>query len=218
MPPERLQRRDMVRVGRLLYERQLLVAAEGNLSCRLSGETYLVTPTGLCKGMLQEDELLVLDRHGGVRGRKLGLLPRASSEWLLHREIYALRPDVQAICHAHPAWATAWAAARRPLPSGVLTEVAVTIGEVPLAPFALPGTAEVAASIRNLIVDHDAVLLANHGVVTVGASLQDAYFALETVERLAQVAALSGVLGGTVPLTPEQIAAVRGAVAKSPAE
>lgn len=178
-------RREMVETGRLLYEKNLIVAGEGNLSVRLGGHSFLVTPAGTNKGCLRVQDLLETDSRGrSAQGT-------ATSEWPLHRQIYDLRSDVLAICHAHAPWATAFAAAGRDLDGSLLTETATLLSRVPLAARALPGSDALAASIIPFITDHDAVLLGNHGVVTVGKDLDTAFGLLETVERLAQVTLLA---------------------------
>ncbi len=140
-------RRDMVRIGSLLYERRYVVAAEGNLSVRLGGDRFLVTPSGSCKGWLEIGELLEIDQEA----RTLARDRRASSEWRLHREIYRARPEVGAVCHAHPPYATACAAAGRPLDGRALTETASMLGTVPLARPAVPGTDDVVDSVARAV-------------------------------------------------------------------
>ena len=190
-------RREMVATGRLMYEKGLIVAAEGNLSIRLGGHSFLVTPAGTNKGRLRVQDLVEVD----AKGRSA--LGTATSEWPLHRQIYDRRPDVQAICHAHAPWATAFAAAGRDLDGSLLTETAALLPRVPLAARALPGSAALAASVVPQIDDHDAVLLGHHGVVTVGPDLQAAFYLLETVERLAQVTLLAEVAAGYSSLDPQ---------------
>lgn len=190
-------RRQMVETGRLMYDKGLIVAVEGNLSVRLGGHSFLVTPAGKDKGSLRVQDLLEID----ARGRS----PRgtATSEWPLHRQIYAQRPDVGAICHAHAPWATAFAAAGRDLDGSLLTETATLLPRVPLATRALPGSDALAASIVPHIADHDAVLLGNHGVVTMGTDLRAAFSLLETVERLAQVTLLTEMAAGRSRIDPD---------------
>lgn len=183
-------RREMVEIGQLLENKNLIVAAEGNMSVRLSGHLFLVTPAGKCKGQLKVQDLLEVDSQGRCP------LGRPTSEWPLHQEIYRLRPDVKAICHAHPPWATAFAAAGRDLDGRLLTETSEILPRVPLAVRSLPGTPEVAESIRPHIQKNDAVLLANHGVVSLGDSIRGAFELLQTVERLAQVTLLSEMAAG----------------------
>jgi len=187
-------RREMVDVGKLLEKKGLIVAAEGNMSVRLGGHSFLVTPAGRCKGDLKVQDLLEVDFQGRSSSG------RATSEWPLHSEIYSLRSNIRAICHAHPPWATAFASAGRDLDGTLLTETAHLLPMVPLAQRSLPGTADLARSIQPLIGGHDAILLANHGVVTVGDSLKSAFELLQTVERLAQVTLLSELAAGTCGL------------------
>jgi len=192
-----VMRREMVTVGRRMYEKGLIVAAEGNLSVRLGGHSFLVTPSGRSKGSLRVQDLLEVD----TRGRS----PQgtATSEWPLHSQIYALRPEVRAICHAHSPWATAFAVAGRDLDGSLLTETASLLPRVPLAARSLPGTDALAGSVVPLIPTCDAVLLGNHGVVTVGTDLLSAFSLLETVERLAQVTLLAEVAAGKSGVDPE---------------
>jgi len=195
---------EIVRVGRLLAEHRLVAAAEGNLSVRLAALRFLVTPAGARKGDLHAAGLVELDLDGAVAD---GGAP--SSEWRLHAEIYRRRPDVSAVCHAHPVCATAFACAHREPPTALLPEALLVLGErVPLVPYAAPGTADLAAALGERLGAHDALLLANHGVVTVGESLEEACRRLETVERLAEVALGAERLGGGVPLTARQSAEV----------
>jgi L-fuculose-phosphate aldolase len=227
MPDLATLREEMLHVGRLLYERGLVVATEGNLSLRLGDDHFLVTPSGACKGFLTAADLLVVDLTGqGVEMPVPGLpVPdsprpdggalRPSSEWRLHRQIYSLRPDVLAICHAHPPWATAFAAAGQSLDGCLLPEIIATLGLVPLAPYATPGTEEVPASVNELVPSHDALLLANHGVVTLDVSLTAAFYKLESVERLAQITLLARLAGGERRLTQAEAEAVRALVAQA---
>ena len=196
-------RRQMVAIGRLMAEKNLIVAADGNLSVRLGGHSFLVTPAGRSKGELRVQDLLEVDGKGRS--------PRGSptSEWPLHSRIYELRPDVGGICHAHAPWATAFAAAGRDLDGRLLTETAEILPLVPLAARALPGSAALAGSVTPLITDHDAVLLGSHGVVTVGVDLKSAFMLLETVERLAQVTLLSEAAQGRSSLDARTLSRLR---------
>ncbi len=191
-----LARRQMVEIGRRLQQQNLIVAAEGNLSVRLGGHAFLVTPSGVGKGDLRVQDLLEVDLQGRcTRGRP-------TSEWPLHRRIYEARPDVQAICHAHPPWATAFAAIGRDLDGSLLTETAAVLGRVPVCSRAEPGTEEAASSVLPHILGHDAILLGSHGAVAVGRDLPAAFALLETVERLAQVTLLASLArgeGGALP-------------------
>ena len=183
----------MIEIGTLLYQRRYVVGAEGNLSLQLAEDRFLATPAGACKGWLQADDLVEVD----LLGRDLEASGRqASSEWLLHREIYERCPEARAVCHAHPPFATTCAAAGRALDAGVLNESLALLKAVPLAPAAMPGTEEVAASVRRFLPDARAILLANHGAVAWGRDLAEAYFRLEYLERLAEVTLLGELAGG----------------------
>ncbi len=187
-------RREMVDVGRRMQSRGFVVAAEGNLSVRVSGHCFLVTPAGAAKGQLRVQDLVEVD----LQGRTAQGEP--TSEWPLHRAIYEGRSDVSAVCHAHAPWATAFAAAGRDLDGSLLTETAALLPRVPLATRCEPGSASLAASIAPFLADHDAILLGNHGVVTLGSDLPGAFALLETVERLAQVTLLAEVAAGRSPI------------------
>jgi L-fuculose-phosphate aldolase len=189
---EKQQRREICTIGRRMYERGLVVATEGNLSVRLDAHRILVTPAGCCKGRLASRDILVTDLSGRViRGKG-----RPSSEMQMHLLYYHARPDVRAICHAHPSTATAFAAAGRSLEAAVLPEVVVDLGKIPLAPYGTPGTWELCAGLELLVRKFDAVLLENHGVVTCGPDLNAAYNRMETVEQCARVMLTAELLGG----------------------
>lgn len=197
------QRRDLARVGALLYARRLVVGTEGNLSVKLDEGRYLTTPTGACKGQLDPDGLVEVD----LAGQPLAAGgPRPSSEWGLHREIYSRCPAAGAVCHAHPPHATACAAAGRVLDPRLLTEAALLLGPVPLTPPAVPGTGEVARAVRPHLPAARALLLANHGAVCWGHDLDQAFFRLEGLERLAEVTVLVEALGGGRPLPADFLA------------
>jgi L-fuculose-phosphate aldolase len=195
-------RKEIVEIGRRCYERGFVAATDGNMSCRVADNLIAATPAGLCKGMLGVDDVVVLDLAGRrVEGRR-----EASSEILLHLEIYKERPDVNGIVHAHPPVATGFAVARMPLAECVLPEIIATLGNVPLAPYATPSTMEVPESIKPKLRDHNAFLLANHGTVTLGATLPEAYFALEKVEQFARVMLVARQLGRVSVLTADDVA------------
>src|SRR5215470_17890916 len=185
-------RRQICRAGRSMYDRGLVVACEGNLSVRVDSEQILVTPAGVCKGQLAPRDLLVTDLNGIVK-RGSG---RPSSELLMHLLFYRVRPDVHAVCHAHPPTATGFAVAGRALDEAVLPEVVVNLGTIPLASYGTPGTYELCESLEPLVATHDAILLQNHGVVTCGQDLTSAYQRMETVEQFARILLTAECLGG----------------------
>lgn len=194
-------RQELIRVCQRLYQRELIVATDGNVSCRLGPQRFLTTPSGVCKGELSREQLVVVDGHG----RKLAGSLRPSSEFALHAALYAVRPDVMAVVHAHPPLATAFTVAGKSLATPFLTEVVLSLGAIPTAPYADPGSVEVAAGAARLLATHDACLLDHHGAVTVGRSLAEAFQRMEVVEQTARVAIAAHALGGAHPLEAEAV-------------
>lgn len=185
----------MCDLGRRLWQRDLVGAAEGNLSCRLSPQRILCTPQGVSKGHMKPDELVVIDNHGLPTDGKA-----PSTEIKLHTRIYKLRPDCQAIVHAHPPVATGFALAQESIPDDLLPEAGMVLGSVATVPFGFPGTEELPDAIEPLVEDHKTFLLCNHGALTIGKDLQDAYFRMETLERIAKMVLVAKLLGGERPM------------------
>lgn len=206
------QREEICRVGAWMYERGFIVAKEGNLSVRLSSERILITPSGVCKGMLTPAQLLAVNPRGEI------LLGdgEPSSEMAMHLMFYRMRPDVRAVCHAHPPEATGFAVAGLSLDDPVLPEVVTDLGKIPLAGYATPGSPELSAVLEPLISLHDAILLQNHGVVTSGGDLRAAYFRLETVEHYARILLTALALGGPEVLTRPEVERLTRARALKP--
>lgn len=198
---EKQHRQEICKTGLWMYTRGYIVASEGNLSVRLDEDRILVTPSGTCKGRLKSEELLITDLSGEVL-RGTG---HPSSEMQMHLLYYRSRPDVRAVCHAHPPTATGFAAAGRALEEPVLPEVVVSLGKIPLASYGTPGTWELCAGLEPLVHNYDAILLANHGVVTCGPDLGTAYQRMETVEQFARVMLTAELLGGPHLLPREEV-------------
>jgi len=198
---ERELREQIVEFGRLMYWKGWIAANDGNISVRLSPDRILATPTKVSKGMMRAEDAILCD-HSGV---KVSGNRECTSEIEMHVTIYSVRPDVRAIVHAHPPVATGFALAGRALDHALLPEVVINLGSIPLAPYGLPGTPELSERLRPLISDHDAILMANHGVVCYGADLATAFFNLETVEHCARIALVAEVLGGPQPLPVEEV-------------
>ena len=182
---------------------------------RLEDGRILATPSGVPKGELVPKQLVGLRGEGAparARSRRRSTAPElnshVSSEILMHMRIYALRPDVRAVCHAHPPTATGFAAAGRALDQALLGETAILLGAVPLAPFGAPGTPELPDSITPYVPRADAVLLANHGVVSYGEDLRTALLRMELVEHAARVTLLAELAGGARLLTRAQVEAL----------
>jgi L-fuculose-phosphate aldolase len=186
---------DLIRICRRLYARGLVVATDGNISCRCEDGTLLITPSGVAKGELEEAQLLRVDGRGQVLAGE----GKPSSEFRMHLAVYAERPDVQAVVHAHPPLLTAFTLAGVPFIAETLPEVWLTIGPVPTAAYATPSTAEVVTAIAPYIANHQAILLERHGSLTVGKDLQEAYLRLEKLEHAAHTLLYSQLLNGRQP-------------------
>jgi len=198
---EQQLRQEMVRIGRMMSEKGWIAACDGNLSVRLPEGRVLVTPAGACKGLLHEDDPIVCNLDGAkVEGKG-----RPSSELQMHLTIYRMREDVSAVAHAHPPVSTGFAAAGRELNLGLLPEVIVGLGWVPLAPYGTPGTPALGESLLPFVDRHDAVLLANHGAVAWGEDLMQAFFRLDKVEHFAQITLVAELLGGARALPRREI-------------
>lgn len=207
MKSERQHREDICRFGKLLHERGYVAATDGNLSVRLDPDTILCSPTMMSKGMMECEDLVVVDSAGRrVNGRR-----GVSSEIAMHLLIYRLRPDIHGIVHAHPPTATGFAAAGLPLNQALVSEIVISLGCIPLARYATPGTAELAQALEPLVPNYDAILMANHGVVSYGGDLLQAYMKMETVEHFAQITMVTHLLGRQQLLSGEDVRKLVGA-------
>lgn len=205
---ERGLRQELVRFGKMLHAQGFVAATDGNLSVRLDQRRILVTPTCFSKGMMRPEDMVIVDLHG----KKLSGVYNPSSEIAMHLTIYRMRPDVGAIVHAHPCTATAFASAGMALDEPLCSEVVITLGSVPLAPYATTGSMELSDSLRPYIPFHDAILMANHGVVAYGEDLQRAYMRMEAVEHYAKIVLAVRQLGSARSLDShelEKLVAVR---------
>ncbi len=203
------QREKIVEIGRRLYQRGYVAANDGNLSVRLGEGLFAVTVTGVSKGFMTADDVVIVNGTGDlVEGGLLNEIGKPTSELQLHLAIYARRSDVNAICHAHPSYATVFASCGLELPRPFLPEVVVNLGrQIPLIPYAAPGSGELAEKVAIASERANALLLANHGAVTVGENLPQAWFRMETLEHYAQVAYLTEALGGAAPLSDDEVEA-----------
>jgi len=180
-------RQEIIKVCRLMWEKDYIAAGDGNVSVRLSDDRFLVTPSGFSKGFLQPDQLVIIDWDAQVVGALYGdnRTLRPSSEILLHLEVYRRRPDVVSVVHAHPPMAVALSIAGISLARCILPEVVATMGLIPTTRYATPSSSEGAEVIAGIIENYDALILQRHGSVTVGNSAWDAYLKLEKVEHTA---------------------------------
>lgn len=194
-------RKDICEVGRRVYQRGFVAANDGNISIRLEADRVLCTPTGVSKGYLNEDMLAICD----MDGEQVAGSMKISSEIRMHLEIYKMRADVSAVVHAHPPTATGFAVAGIELTKCVLPEVIVSLGGIPLADYGTPGGPDIVEPMKPLLRDYDAVLMANHGVVTLGSHIMDAHFKMETVEHFAKIALVAQQLGAVHTLADKDV-------------
>ena len=199
----------IVEAGRIAYERHLLTSNDGNLSVRLDDERILITPSGLCKGRLAPDDLLIMDMQGTIVRPAADPRLKSTTETPMHLEVYRHRPKVRAVIHAHPPYAIALTVAGRPLRLDVLPEVMLGLGEVPTTAYATPSSEEDAFAIRDLIDNHEAILLRQHGSLTVGIHLDEAVIHLERLELAAMVLVLAEAMGQINTLSPEAMTKLR---------
>ena len=187
-----------------MHQFEFVDGASGNLSARLGPDRILATPSGLAKGFLSPDQLILVDMDGKLVPPALpGLKP--TSELLMHLEAYRQRPDVNGVIHAHPITSVALSIAGIPLTDCIIPEAVVLFGAIPTTPYATPSSAENQHAISELVKTHDAIVLAYHGSLTVGPTLWEAYLKLESLEHTAKIIALAQTLGGAKPLPPEQV-------------
>jgi L-fuculose-phosphate aldolase len=193
---------DLLQACRRLYDRGLVAGTDGNVSVRLAKDRILATPTGMSKGFLEADDLVVCDLQSNVLSGKR----RLTTEIRIHLAVYERRDDVCAVVHAHPPYATAFAVANRAMNERIMPEAYIAVGRVALTPYGTPSTAELEESIRPAVAEHDAILLANHGAMTLGRDVIAAYHRMEALEQLARISALTEMIGGARALSGDEIA------------
>jgi len=197
---ERSLGNELVSICRQLASRGFMEGTAGNVSARLDGGRFLITPSGVRKGELEPGQLSLMS----VSGEHLGG-GRPSSEARMHRIIYAVRPDVGAVVHAHPPYATGFAAAGIPLDQPVLPEAILVLGRVPLVEYGTPSTDEVPGTLEPHLAGHDVFLLANHGALALGSNLDQARHRMETLELFANLLLVARLMGGEQLLSGEQL-------------
>lgn len=200
----------IVKTGQICYQQGLMPSNNGNISVRSGDEHFLVTPSGYCKGRLKPSLMILVDGQGQVVKTHPQLALRLSSETPMHLEVYRQRPEVQAVIHAHPAYATALTVADIPFPTDILPEVLEGLGPVPTTRFALPSSDDNALAIREHIHGHNAILIRNHGAITYGRNLDEALNHMERLESVAKTVVLAMGLGKVnrlpVRMMPELVA------------
>lgn len=189
-------------IGRRAYNRGMGAANDGNISVLLDDGTLLCTPTGVSKGFMTPEMICRIDREG-VPVEESAYKP--STEMLMHLCVYDHRPDVKAVVHAHPLYATVHAICGKPLTQQIMPELTMFLGEVPLTPYGLPSTTELSDAIIPALEKHDAILLENHGALSYGHTLQSAYFKMEALDYYAKVVYLAAGYGGAKEFSAEQV-------------
>jgi L-fuculose-phosphate aldolase len=179
------QKKMIIEIGRRIWQRGYVAANDGNITVRLNEKEILTTPTGVSKGFMTQDMIIKLNMEGHVLTSNSKYRP--SSEVKMHLEVYQQRNDINAVIHTHPPYCTSFAVAGIPLDKCVLPEAVITLGAVPIAPYGTPSTMEIPDSIKPHIQNSDAVLLANHGALTLGIDLITAYHRTETLEHTAHI-------------------------------
>lgn len=196
-------RQGIIAIGQEMYRRDFISGAAGNISARLPDGNLLITPSGINKGKLTPDDMLVIDRDGNCLGGDATCRP--SSELPMHLEVYRRRPDAGAVIHAHPITCVALSLVGISLQDAYIPEALVMLGPVPTTPYATPSSTENRDAISGLIANHDAIILAHHGSLTVGRDLEEAYARLEILEHTAKTVALAFQMGTPRQLSPQAV-------------
>lgn len=189
-------------IGKRMYDKGFVASNDGNISCKVGPNTIWTTPTGVSKGFMKQDMLVKMDLNGKV----LMGNAKPSSEVKMHLRVYQENPDVKAVTHAHPLVATSFAIAGISLDTAVLTEAVLGLGSIPIAKYATPGTEEVPDSIAPFVNTHNGVLLANHGALTWGKDIFQAFYRLESIEYYATILMYTGnIIGRQNVLSCDQV-------------
>ena len=191
----------IIEIGKRLWTRGYIASNDGNITVRLNEKEVLTTPTGVSKGFMTPDMIIKMDMDGKIPTPSSKFRP--SSEVKMHMEVYRQRRDIHSVVHAHPPYCTSFAVAGIPLNKCVLPEAILTLGAVPIAPYGTPSTREIPDSVKPYVEQSDAILLANHGALTMGVDLLTAYHRMETLEHSAAIVFLAIQLGN-VNIIPEK--------------
>lgn len=188
-------------IGKRIYQNGFVAANDGNISIRIGENEILATPTGVSKGFMTPDMIVKTDMEGNVISGKL----KPSSELKMHIDVYKQRDDVKSVVHAHPPTATGYAVAGIPLNDMIMPEVIISLGTVPIAEYGTPSTMEIPENVRKYLDCYDGVLLENHGALTVGTDVTNAYFKMETIELAAKINLTARQLGGIKEISPQNV-------------
>jgi L-fuculose-phosphate aldolase len=194
-------KQEIVEVGKRIYQNGYVASNDGNISVRIGNNEVLTTPTGVSKGFMTPEMIVKVNLNGEIISGNL----KPSSEIKMHLDIYNRRPDVKAVVHAHPPTATGFAVAGIPLDKFVLPEIIISLGTIPIAKYGTPSTDEIPVAIREYLESHDAFLLENHGALTVGTDLFNAYYKMESLELFAKISLTARQLGKEQELSKQQV-------------
>jgi L-fuculose-phosphate aldolase len=192
----------IIEICKRLHSRNMLSAADGNISCRISPTEILITPSGIAKAFMQLSDMAVVTIDNKI------IHGNPSTERLMHLEVFNSCAKAKAVVHAHPVTAIAWSIAKpdlKKLPSDCLSEVILATGDIPFADYARPGTQAMGDVLKNFLPHHRALILRRHGAITWGESLDEAYRGMERVENSAQILMTAVQLGGLNPLPPDEV-------------
>ncbi len=181
-------------IGKRIYNRNMVAANDGNISVKINDNEFLCTPTGVSKGFMTPEYICKVDAMGNVIEANGKFRP--SSEIKMHMRVYQKRPDVGAVVHAHPSFATAFAIAGIPLVQPIMPEAVISLGCVPIAPYGTPSTNEIPDAVEPFLENFDAVLLESHGALTWSTDLNAAYMKMESLEFYAELLYKAKMLGG----------------------
>jgi L-fuculose-phosphate aldolase len=196
-------KKQICEIGKRIYDRGMVAANDGNISVKINDNEFLCTPTGVSKGFMTPDYICRVDKEGNVLEANGSFKP--SSEIKMHMRVYAQRPDVKSVVHAHPIYATSFAIAGIPLTQPIMPEAVIALGCVPIAEYGTPSTNEIPDAVEKYLPYFDAVLLANHGALSFSDSLLAAYHKMESLEFYAQLLFNAKQLGGPKQLSDEQV-------------
>jgi len=207
MMDEKALRQQICLIGRLMHQREYIDGGSGNISARLDEQRILATPSGLAKGFMEPEQLIIVNMLGerSDEPTPANAHLRPTSELLMHLECYRQRPDVQGVVHAHPLTCIALTVAGYDFQRCVIPETVMMLGLIPVAPYATPASPQNRDAISALILEHDAILLSHHGSLTVGKSVWDAYLRLENLEHSAKIICLAEQLGHVNPIPAHQV-------------
>ena len=196
-------KKQICEIGKRIYDRGMVAANDGNISVKISDNEFLCTPTGVSKGFMTPEYICKVDKEGKVIQANGNFKP--SSEIKMHMRVYAQRPDVKSVVHAHPIYATSFAIAGIPLTQPIMPEAVITLGCVPIAEYGTPSTNEIPDAVEKYLQHYDAVLLENHGALSYSDSLINAYYKMESLEFYAQLLYHARALGGPKELSKAQV-------------